>query len=262
VGPADDIRRSFDGAVESYDRVRPTYPAALFDALFALLPSAPEVVEVGPGTGQATRDLLARGATVHAVEIGPAMADALRANLPSDRLRITVGDVEEVALAPASADALVAATSYHWVSPSAQTDLPVRVLRPGGTVAIVDTIQVDGPEDAGFFAAARPVYERHGQGHRGPPAPRRGDVDPPVRAVLDADHRFSAVAVRRFDQDQTYTAAAYRRLMLSYSGTQMMEAAERAALLDAVEALVHRDFGGHVTRPLVMTLTTATFDPA
>jgi len=65
---------SFDPAAEIYDEIRPSYPAAVFDYLFDLLPPRPNILEVGPGTGQATRDLLRRGAVVHAIEIGPAMA--------------------------------------------------------------------------------------------------------------------------------------------------------------------------------------------
>ena len=74
MGRLDDVRLSFNEAVDVYDEVRPSYPDALFDALFQLLPAGPEIVEVGPGTGQATKDLLVRGASVHAIEIGPAMA--------------------------------------------------------------------------------------------------------------------------------------------------------------------------------------------
>lgn len=258
MSPPEDVRLSFDEAVESYDRVRPAYPAELFDELFALLPADPEIVEVGPGTGQATKDLIARGASVHAVEIGPAMAAKLRANLPSDRLRVTVGDFEVVGIAPATADAVFSATAYHWISRPAQTDRPATVLRPGGTVAIVELIQVDAPEDGGFFAASQTIYERYGQGHTGPPAPRREDAEPALRAVLEADRRFGDVAVRRYDWDQTYLAADYRRLMLSYSGTQMMGEADRLGLLDDIEAFIGTDFGGRVTRPLVVTLTTAT----
>lgn len=257
-GRPDDIRLSFSRAVDAYDRVRPTYPAPLLDALFARLPPAPEVVEVGPGTGQATRDLLARGASVHAVEIGPEMADRLRANLPSERLRVTVGDFERVELAARSADAVVSFTAYHWISPAAQTDRPATILRPGGTLAVIDVVQVDAPEDDGFFAAAQPIYARHGQAHTGPPAPRREDVDPPIRRTIEADPRFAGVAVRRWDADQTYTAETYRLLMESYSATQMMEEADRAGLLDAIEALVRTEHGGRVTRPLVVALTTAT----
>lgn len=58
MGKPGDIRLSFNEAVEIYDTVRPSYPAPVFDALFEMLPSSPRIVEVGPGTGQATRDLL------------------------------------------------------------------------------------------------------------------------------------------------------------------------------------------------------------
>lgn len=254
----DDIRLSFNEAAEIYDKVRPSYPADLFEVLFEMLPSQPEIVEVGPGTGQATKDLMARGASVLAIEIGPATAARLRSNLPSDRLRVAVGDFEVIEVAAGEADAVFSATAYHWISREAETDRPAAILRPGGLMAIVDLIQVDTPEDAGFFAAAQPIYERYGQGHTGPPAPTRESVDPTIRAVLDVDRRFDCVDVRQYDWDQTYSASDYRNLMLSYSGTQMMEESDRVGLLDDMESFIRNDFGGVVTRPLVVTLTTAT----
>lgn len=229
----------------------------MFDALFTMLPPGPQVIEVGAGTGQATRDLLSRGARVHAVELGPAMAAKLRSNHPSDRLTVTVGDFELVSMAPASADAVFSATAYHWIARPAQTERPAELLRPGGVVAVVDLIQVDSPDDEGFFAASQPIYERYGQGHSGPPAPTREAVDPDVRHTFDEDGRFHSVDVRRYDWNQVYTASEYRRLMLSYSNTQMMDESDRDGLLDDIEAFIRTHFGGVVTRPLVVTLTTA-----
>jgi SAM-dependent methyltransferase len=258
VAPPADKRLSFNEVPDLYDEIRPSYPGALFDALFEMLPPEPVIVEVGPGTGQATKDLLARGASVHAVEIGPATAAKLREKLPSDRLRVSVGDFEELELPGASVDGVFAATAYHWISSSAQTDRPAELLRPGGVVAIVDLIQVTSEVDRGFFEAAQPIYERYGEGHQGPAAPTREHVDPPIRSVLAGDERFHGVTVRRWDWDQTYTAAEYRKLMLSYSGTQMMAAPQRLGLVDDMQAFVDEEFDGRVTRPLVATLTTAT----
>ena len=243
--------------VDVYDAVRPSYPAVLFDAMFQLLPSEPEIVEVGPGTGQATRDLLARGASVHAIEIGPAMATRLRSNLPSNRLRVTVADFEDAVIPPASADAVFAATAYHWITAPAQVNRPASILRPGGVVAIFDLIQVDSPEDCGFFVAVQPVYERYGQGHFGPPAPTRTLAKPPIHDRLAGDGRFDHVSLRRVEWDQIYTASDYRKLMLSYSGTQSMNEHDRIRLLDDIEAIIERDFDGRVTRPIVATLTSA-----
>jgi SAM-dependent methyltransferase len=256
MGRPDDIRLSFNEAPEIYDEVRPSYPVDLFDELFSLLPDDPTIVEVGPGTGQATKDLLARGASVHAIEIGPATAAKLRSNLPSDRLRVSVGDFETTAIA-SGIDAVFSASAYHWISPAAQTDRPAAILRPGGVAAIVELIQVDSPDDLGFFAAAQPIYERYGEGHTGPPAPTRDKVEPAIRAVLAADRRFGSLAVRRYDWNQTYSASNYRKLMLSYSGTQMMDESKRLGLLEDMESFIQSEFDGYVTRPLVVTLTTA-----
>jgi SAM-dependent methyltransferase len=257
VNPAPDQRLSFNEVPDIYDEIRPSYPAALYELLFEMLPRHPEIVEVGPGTGQATKDLLDGGATVHAVEIGPATAAKLRSNLPTERLRVTVGDFEQVAIEASSADAVFSATAYHWISPKAQTDRPAMLLRPNGVVAIVDLIQVTSPEDHGFFDAAQPIYEKHGEGHQGPQAPTRDGVNPPMGEPLHNDDRFGEVEVRQWDWDQTYSAAEYRKLMLSYSVTQLMAPTERVGLLDDVEAFITQSFEGHITRPLVVTLTTA-----
>lgn len=255
---AADPRLSFDRAAEIYDEIRPGYPPPLYDDLFALLPPEPRILEVGPGTGQATRDLLRRGAVVHAVEIGRAMAARLRANLPASSLQVTVADFEQLPVADHSMDALFSATAYHWLSSAAQLDRPATILKPGGVIAIVDLNQVDSPDDEGFFAAVQPVYDRYGQGHTGPPAPKRDSVDPPIHHSLGSDPRFTNVGLHAYDWNQTYTAAAYRKLTLSYSATQMMQPADRNALLDDIEVFIQERFAGQITRPLVVTLTTAT----
>lgn len=250
-------RLSFDAAVDAYDQIRPGYPAELFDLLFSMLPPNPFIVEVGPGTGQATRDLVARGADVHAVEISPRMAERLQVNFQDERLKISVGDFETIEIAPRSVDAVFSATAYHWISPSEQVDRPAEILRRGGVIAIVDLVQVDSPEDRGFFSASQPVYQRYGQGHTGPPAPKRDLVDPPIAQVLTRDHRFEDVQIHRYDWDQTYSSAEYRKLMLSYSTTQMMPEPDRLGLLDEMETFINERFDGQVVRPLVVAITTA-----
>src|ERR1700727_344787 len=241
-------RKSFDGVAEIYHGIRLGYPPSMFGELFRLLPSRPAILEVGPGTGQATRDLLSRGATVHAIEIGPAMAAKLREFLPTPALTVTIGDFEEVDVEEHGFDAVFSATAYHWISPRAQVDRPVSVLKPGGVVAIVDLNQVSSPDDKGFFDAAQPIYERYGEGHAGPPAPERHAVDPPIHRVLRDDPRFLDVEVRGYYWNQTYSAADYRKLMLSYSSTQMMTPSARQGLLDDMENFVQQQFGDQATR--------------
>jgi protein-L-isoaspartate O-methyltransferase len=71
----DSLRVTFDSAAELYDAARPTYPGALFDDLFRLtgLQEGDRVLEIGCGTGKATRAVLERGVSVVCVELGPSL---------------------------------------------------------------------------------------------------------------------------------------------------------------------------------------------
>jgi tRNA G46 methylase TrmB len=56
------LRTTFGEDAELYDRVRPSYPAELFNELAELLGNpSPRVLEIGPGTGQATAPMVERG---------------------------------------------------------------------------------------------------------------------------------------------------------------------------------------------------------
>ena len=54
----------FDREAERYDRYRPTYPAALIDDLLGPKPEGLDVLDVGCGTGIASRLMVQRGAKV------------------------------------------------------------------------------------------------------------------------------------------------------------------------------------------------------
>ena len=49
--------------------------------------------------------------------------------------------------------------------------------------------------------------------------------------------------------------AEYADLMRSYSGTQAMEPPQQEAMISDVCGLIDAEFGGSITRPLVITLS-------
>ena len=73
---------SFNGAAETYDKMRPGYVPALYQEIFTYLPLSAEsrVLEVGTGTGQATRPILETGCTLIAVEPGDKLAQTAGEN--------------------------------------------------------------------------------------------------------------------------------------------------------------------------------------
>jgi hypothetical protein len=86
------LRRTFDLAADVYDTARPSYPAELFDDLVGLAELKPgaRLLEIGCGTGKATRPLLERGFHVVCVEIGARLAERARRNLAGFPLEIDV----------------------------------------------------------------------------------------------------------------------------------------------------------------------------
>ncbi|WP_349307732.1 class I SAM-dependent methyltransferase [Streptomyces sp. HNM0645] len=107
-GPGPDAlghRFPFESVADRYEAARPGCPPALLDVIEEPtgrpLPH-PRIVDVGAGTGIATRQLRDRGARVVAVEPGPAMAAVCGRMLPGVPLVRAVGDA--LPLAGGSAD--------------------------------------------------------------------------------------------------------------------------------------------------------------
>lgn len=249
---------TFDGVADVYERARPSYPAKLFDTFFAALPKEPRIVEIGPGTGQATRSLLDRGAHVTAIELGPTLAQAVQSKFAGNpRLTVVNAAFEDAPLPGHSFDAVTVATAYHWIDATAQIERPLELLRPGGFLGVIDLIQVDSATDHGYFDHVQPIYDAYG-GSRSSWEPKAYDtVVPRIAERLSESGLYASVEVYRVPWDQTYTASQYRDLLWTHSGTQMMAEPARTAMVDELVAAVDSDFGGSVTRPLCATLTLA-----
>ena len=128
---------SFNAAAAQYAANRPSYPPALLDTVEELAGrplSGARVVDVGAGTGIATALLRARGADVLAVEPGEGMAAEFRRSLPD--VPVVRGNGNALPVADAHADLLTYAQAWHWTDPARAVPEALRVLRPGGTLAL------------------------------------------------------------------------------------------------------------------------------
>ncbi|MER5435710.1 class I SAM-dependent methyltransferase [Streptomyces sp. NPDC002588] len=128
---------SFNAAAAQYAANRPSYPPALLDTVETLAGrplGGARVADVGAGTGIATALLHARGARVVAVEPGAGMAAQLRRALPE--VPLVRGDGNHLPLATASLDLITYAQSWHWTDQARSVPEALRVLRPGGALAL------------------------------------------------------------------------------------------------------------------------------
>jgi len=267
------LRGVFDEDAGLYDRVRPGYPAQLFDDLAVLAGVGPgcRLLEIGPGTGKATVELARRGCRITAVELGPNLAAVATRNLTAlhethqqpgatiPRAEVVVSAFETWPLPDERFDVVLAATAYHWLDPAVRVAKTAAALRPGGMLAVIETHHIAGG-DNGFFADAQECYQRWdpttAPDFRMPTA---GDV--PHAAETDHSGLFDRAVFRRYEWDQTYGRADYLDLLMTYSGHRALPERARTGLLGCIAELIDNQYGGQITKHYLTQLWLARRQP-
>ena len=253
-------RSTFDQVADLYDRVRPSYPAALFDDLAELAGIGPgaRVLEIGPGTGQATVPLAERGCRVVAVELGTRLAAVARRNLARfPAVQVVTAAFEDWPLPAEPFDVVLAATAFHWIDPTVRVDKAADALRPGGALATVATPHVAGGDES-FFTEVQACYERWDPDTLpgGDPLPPAA-ANPRARDQIDRAPPFGPATFRRHEWEQSYTTTGYIDVLLTYSGHRDLDPQAQTGLLDCVAHLIDTAYRGRITKRYLTELRVA-----
>ena len=154
-----ELAGAFAGQGEDYDRLRPGYPPAALEAMLAALADAPaplsgtasisdgapsadsasslRAVDLGAGTGKLSWALVERGFEVTAVDTSAAMLETARRRGAPGALATRVAPAEATGLPAASAELVTVAQAWHWFDAEAASAEVLRLLAPGGVLALV-----------------------------------------------------------------------------------------------------------------------------
>ncbi len=226
---------SFGDVAAHYARYRPGPPDAAVE--WILGGRVGTVVDLGAGTGGLSRVLLGHADHVVAVEPDDRMRSVLEKSVPG--VRAVPGRGEAMPLPDRSADAVVAASSWHWMDPLPTLTEVGRVLVPGGTLgALWSGPDPDGP----FFERARSLLAAGGDG-----AELGRAVENPHRT----EQVLSIPPGVPFDQPETTTirwevaldADALVGLLGTYSWVILMDDTSRTRLFETARRVLHDDLG-------------------
>ena len=245
-------KRSFDAAARLYDKFRPGYPEPLFEDLVQLsgIPDCGRILEIGPGTGQATLPLARRGFSILGLELGASMARVCRRNtheFPNVEIRNTAFENWEAE--PEGFDLALAATAFHWIPYRVAYPRCAGTLKPTGSLALLWNF-VDIPDDK-FYNDLRVIYRRI--------APRMHFSLPPElrierqRKKIVNSGLFGPVTVRRYPWQSEYTADRYIGLLKTMSDHAILAPQVRREVFRAIRKLI-ADNGGSFIRPVVAVL--------
>lgn len=193
----------FNEVPELYDRVRPGYPDKLFADLVTVtgMDERSSVLEVGFGTGQATRSLAALGCSVTAIEPGEEMAALARQRMTTfGNVEVETSTFEEWDDRGGRFDVLVAASSWRWVAPSIGWQRAHDVLCPGGWMALLGNVVVRRPGKPEVYAETADLVGGPG-GLFGPTIVRWYPTVQWFDGDGFADHLRSLSLYRRLDRD-------------------------------------------------------------
>ena len=156
-----ELRTVFDTIPEHFDRYRPRYCAELFDNLIAYAEIAPDksVLELGPGTGQATEPILNTGCDYHAIELGEHLFEFMKRKYGSrPNFHIVNGDFITHDFGVRRFDLIYSAATIQWIPEEIAFPKTFALLKPGGTLAMMLTVSDYRTPDETLYARIQKVY--------------------------------------------------------------------------------------------------------
>ena len=221
----DRYRCSFDSVAEVYERARPRYADDALAWLSERL-SLRRVLDLAAGTGKLTRQLVALGADVVAVEPGDAMRAVLERAVP--QAKALAGSAEAIPLPDASVDAILVGQAFHWFRTEEALAEMHRVLRQGGGFGLLWN---EWDDDDPLLHELNDLVEK-----LRPESTRNGP--PPWREPLVMSPLFGGLEERRFRHTEQVDADTIAGRVASVSAVAAATPEQQEQVEARVRALV------------------------
>lgn len=264
MGSGDQRERGklFNEVPALHERVRPTYPDELFADLVAVtgVDAQASVLEVGCGTGQATRSLVQLGCAVTAIDPGVEMAGLARRRLARfPNVVIETSTFETWDAQDRRFDLIVAASSWHWVEPSIGWRRAHDVLDRGGWLAVLGHVVIRKADEPEVYATTADLHERFAPGN---PEWGHPPLEAEVRATShgwglpdeESNGLFGPTIVRWYPMVQHFDGAGFADLLRTQSAYRRLDPSVREPLLDTIAERIRTDLGDHATRQYLSVL--------
>ena len=235
-----ELKTTFNTAPTLYEDVRPGYPEQLIKDVIDLsdLEDHSSILEVGCGTGKATRPFAERRYEVLCLDIGADLIAVAKEKLKTFPNVAFIEQAFEEWESEKEFDLIISATAFHWVDPKLRYLKASGVLRSDGFLAVFSNQHVR--KDEGFFAESQSLYDKYYS-----PLTTSGPTHATNFLGVEA---FQDPIKRVYPWSQTYTSEQYIKLLGTYSGHIALPDKNKRLLFEGIANLIETKYNGRVTK--------------
>ena len=234
------LRTTFNTTSTLYEEIRPGYPEKLIEDIVGIsgIENNSRILEVGCGTGKATRPFAERGYELVCLDIGADLIAVARERLEGFPKVSFVEQTFEEWNSDRKFDLIISATAFHWVDPKVRYLKASEVLRSGGSLAVFSNQHVR--KEDGFFAESQSLYDQYY-------LPLTADR--PTHATdVPGVETFRSPIRRVYPWTQTYSSEQYIKLLNTYSGHIALPDKNKRLLFEGIVNLIETKYDGRLTK--------------
>ena len=159
-----EFRKIFDTIPEQFDKYRPRYCPALFEYLIQYAKLGPDkrVLEIGPGTRQATDPVLQTGCDYHAIELGEHLCAKMREKYGRfSNFHLVNDDFITYDFGQRRFDMVCSAATIQWIPEEVAFSKSFALLKPGGVLAMMLTRSDYKTPDEALYEKIQRLYDQY-----------------------------------------------------------------------------------------------------
>ena len=245
--------KSFDTVAISYDLYRPSYPNELLRIIQSVagLPLSGNILEIGSGTGKATKLFAENGYIIHCIEPGANLVNVAKNRLDKyPNITYEITKFEEWKEEELFYDLVTSAQAFHWIDPTIGYRKANKSLKSGGYIALFWNMYL------GFASIIDQEIEAVYKELVPELAQQRENTEELIKQREDAiklSGEFVNITVHRVEWSKKYDISNYLGLLNTYSDHISIPNNSRIELFKGIARVFQRN-GGTLEKPYLSVL--------
>lgn len=236
-----DERLTFNENIENYEKWRPTYCDGLFKDIieYSQIEHGKKAIEIGIGTGQATKPFLDTGCELTAVELGEDLAEYSKSKFQEYK-NFTVCNTafEEYECPDGSTDLIYSATAFHWIPEEVGYPKVFKLLKTDGTLALFWNRPFVSRENDELHQNIQSIYQKYR-----PSNTKIMEHDTEryeCRKKTIQAYGFREILFKLYHLTRTFSSSDYIALLNTYSDHRAMPSITRVLFEEKIKEAILR----------------------